>query len=503
MASRFSAARPKRASEAFARAHHGSAGRDDDDGAGTSKRVKFDLRNPSALAPTQEDDDEDDRDVLDADVIGKSVRGTKRGAVNIDGYDSDSDNENFEARAEARGRRRHGKQAEDVDLAKAMDNYNPTAAGGDDAKDDEDEEVDMFGDADDDDDKDKRDADLKKDKKVRFLKDEEIEGQELDSKSGGTVRLDDRPDDESSSDDEEVDEATIAAEMQEEGIDEEVGRGGLKKHAPKIDAFNMKAEQEEGAFDEAGNYIRRAADADAVHDRWLEGISKKEMKKAAAAHERREAELRRQQRENDSVRTGDLFRALILRLEPGETALDALARLRRSQTKQPKPKKVPKWKQKKAAAKNGTAAAATEEDAMEVDTTTAQKEPEDPQQVKIKEAINAIADAADKLMSRDFPNIYDMERERLMREYRNETGEAWVEPAEQDDDEATANGGAAAVGSKMWEFRWTDGRDGGQKQGPFDGPTMKAWQDAGYFAEGVEFRPAGEEGGWTRVATFV
>ncbi|KAL2129351.1 hypothetical protein VTI74DRAFT_7912 [Chaetomium olivicolor] len=483
MASRFSAARPKRAGEAFARAHHGKDG--DEDGP-THKKVKFDVRNPSALAPSARDEDDDNDDVLDADVIGASGRATKRGAVNIDGYDSDSENETFNARAEARAKK--GKEAEDVDLAEAMDSYNSKITAGGGAGADEDEEVDMFGDFDEDQ---TALADssrtTQKDKSVRFLAEDEIEGQESTSKSGGRVRLDNKEGSDSE-DDEDDDEAAIAAEIAEEGIDEEVGMGGLKKHAPKIDAFNMRQEHEEGAFDEMGNYIRKAVDADAVHDRWLEGISKKEMKKAAAAHEKREAELRKQQRENDSVLTGDLFKALILKLEPGETALDALARLRKGQTK-PKGKKIPKWKQKKAKQhENG-------DDAMDVD---AEKEPEDPKQAKIKEAINGIADAADKLMQRDYPNIYDMERERLIREYRNETGEAWVEPSEPYED---GEGGAAA--KKMWEFRWTDGRDGATKQGPFDGPTMKAWQDAGYFGEGVEFRPAGEEGEWSRLATFV
>ncbi|KAL2147891.1 hypothetical protein VTI28DRAFT_3369 [Corynascus sepedonium] len=484
MASRFSAARPKRAGEAFARIHHGE---DRDEEGPTSKKVKFDVRNPSALAPSARDEDDDNDDVLDADVIGTSGRATKRGAVNIDGYDSDSENETFQARAEARVRK--GKQAEDVDLAEAMDNYDSKATGGDGGGNAEDDEVDMFGDFDDGDNTLADNSKTKKeDKQVRFLADQDIEGQEATSKSGGTVRIDDRPESEDEDDDD--DEEAIAAAIAEEGVDEEVGLGGLKKHAPKIDAFNMRAEQEEGAFDEAGNYIRKAADADAVHDRWLEGISKKEMKKAAAAHEKREAELRKQQRENDSLLTSDLFKALILRLEPGETALDALARLRRSQTKT-KTKKIPKWKQKKAKAKsNGDDGG----DAMDVD---AEKEPEDPKQVKIRDTINAIADAADKLMQRDYPNIYDRERERLIREYRNETGEDWVEPP----DEPEVGGSSGEV--KMWEFRWTDGRDGAAKQGPFDGPTMKAWQDAGYFGEGVEFRPAGEEGEWTRVATFV
>jgi CD2 antigen cytoplasmic tail-binding protein 2 len=410
MASRFSAARPKRAGEAFARAHHGE---DRNDEGPTSKKVKFDVRNPSALAPSARDEDDENDDVLAADVIGASGRATKRGAVNIDGYDSDSENETFNARAEARGKK--GKEAEDVDLAEVMDNYNSKAAGGGGAV--EDDEVDMFGDSDAGEDTvaDKSKT-AKKGKEVRFLADKEIEGQESNSKSGGRVRIDGKEGgDDVDEDEEDEDEEAVIAAIEEEGVDEEVGLGGLKKHAPKIDAFNMREEQEEGAFDQAGNFIRKAADADAAHDSWLEGISKKEMKKAAAAHEKREAELRKQKRENDSILTADLFGSLILRLEPGETALDALARLRKGQTK---PKKVPKWKQKKTKHGGG-------EDAMDVD---AEKEPEDPKQVKIKEAINAIADAADKLMQRDYANIYDTERERLIREYRNETGEAWVEP---------------------------------------------------------------------------
>ncbi|KAK4190265.1 LIN1-like protein [Podospora australis] len=492
MASRFSAARPKRAGEAYARAHHGEE--KGENGGPANKKVRFDVRNPSALAPSARDNDDDDdeegADVLAADVIGAGGRATKRGAVNIDGYDSDSENETFNARAEAREKK--GKEAEDVDLADALDNYNARARPGEDNNgNDDDEEVDMFGDSDAEDKKGKDAAKKpgKKNKEVNFLEDNQIEGQEGESKSGGRIQLGDTNGSDDDDDDDDDDAEHVAAAIAEEGVDEEVGAGGLKKHAPKIDAFNMRQEQEEGAFDESGNYIRKAADADAVHDRWLEGVSKKDMKKAAAAHEKREAELRKQQRENDSISTGDLFRSLILKLERGETALEALARLRKGQTK---PKKVPKWKQKKMKG-NGS-------DAMDVDQ---EKEPEDPKQVKIKEAINAIADAADKLMQRDFPEIYDYERERLVRMYYNETGERWEEPSAQPDENgAEGSGGTGVVQS--WEFRWVDGRDDGKTQGPFDGPTMEAWREAGYFGEGVEFRHAGEEeSGWTRVATFV
>lgn len=496
MASRHSAARPKRAGESFARAHHGVGG----SGGGDSKKVKFDVRNPSALAPDA--DDEQDA-VLEADVIDTGAGATKRGAVNLDGYDSDSDNDNIDARAEERHRRKKGG---DVDIAKQFDDYDagnrgasadPKAGGKivEDDEDEDDDDDDMFA-AEDGDEQDGEGAAPavkpggKKKKEVHFLDNEKIQGQEMNSRSGGQVRLDD----EESSDEEEERELAIA----EEGVDEEVGLGGLKRNAPKVEAFNMKQEQEEGRFDEAGNYVRKAADPDAVHDKWLEGVSKKEMRRAAAAHERREAEARRLRMEEDSLLTTDLLKTLILRLEKGETALEALARLGRGQKAKAKAKKVPKWKLKKQS--NGGSG-------MDVDEGNAAAA-EDPEQTRIRAGIDAITEAADKLLSRDHADIYDEERELLIRQWRRDTGEEWVEPpaaaspeAADDDDSDEGHGGAKAAGGKMWEFRWTDGRDGGARQGPFDGPTMKAWQDAGYFGEGVEFRPTGEEG-WSRVATF-
>ncbi|KAG0648123.1 lin1 [Hyphodiscus hymeniophilus] len=479
MSSRFSAARPKRAGEAFARTHHHEG-----DDTGPSKKPKFDVRNPSALAPDAPEDDA----VLDADVIGGAGAGMKRGAVNLDGYDSDSDNEGFDARAEERAKAKKGK---DVSLAEQLDGY--TKDGNDVNENAEDEEdADMFADLDEefkDGDEDENAAGKgKKGKAVRFLDENEIEGQVDSSKSGGHVSgnfaLDPKGklsshamDDQESSDDE--DEAALAAE--EEGVDEEVGAGGLKRNAPKVDAFNMKAEQEEGRFDDAGNFVRKAADPDAKHDMWLEGVSKKDMKKAAEAHEKREEERRQKRREDDAMLMPDILRTLILRLEKGETVLEALARLGRGQTKT---KKVPKWKLKKQ--RKGS-----NED-MDVDE---EKKAEDPAQIKIREAVDAITGAADQLLTRGETEIYEQEREMLIRKYRKETGGDWIEPPIQ---EVVEEGP-----TKMWDYRWIDGRDGATKQGPYDGATMVAWQDAGYFGEGVEFRKAGDEGSWSRVVAFV
>ncbi|KAF4961461.1 hypothetical protein FSARC_10170 [Fusarium sarcochroum] len=465
MASRYSAARPKRDGENFARTHHNE---DESD----SKKVKFDIRNPSTLAPDAREEDA----ILDADVIGGSAA-TKRGAVNLDGYDSDSDNETFNARAENRKR---GK----VDILEQLDNYEPTnsgaAAPGTAAGDDDDD--DMFA-ADDaggekevpeegDFDKNGR----KKDK-VRFLDADQILGVEDASRDKEGIRLDE----EGSSDDE----ADVELAIQEEGVDDEVGAGGLKKHAPKVEAFNLKQEMEEGQFDQDGNYVRKGGDPDAVHDNWMEGLSKKEMRKAAAAHEKREAEARKQRLEDDEILISELLKTLILNLERAETPLEALARLGKKQTK---PKKIPKWKLKKM---NKGA------EGMEVD---GGENTEDPEQKRIKTSIDAITEAADKLLSRDHEEIYEQERELLVREYRKETGEDWVEPeaAEANQDEDDEGQKAAVKPGTMWEFRWADGRDGDAKQGPYDGATMKAWQDAGYFPDGaVEFRVVEEGREWT------
>lgn len=491
MSSRYTAARPSRAAESYARTHHQN---DPSISSSSTSKPQFDIRNPSALAADAPEEDA----VLEADVIGTAGAGTKRGAVNIDGYDSDSENEGFDARAEERERAKgKRKKKGEVGWEEAMGGYDKNSNSMDVEEDEEDDEADMFADLEEEVNGPGSDGEAglkgkRKGKQVQFLDVEDIEGQVLSSKSGGHVSgnfaLDPNGklsthalDDQLSSDDEE--DAALAAE--EEGIDEEIGAGGLKRNAPKVDAFNMKAEQEEGRFDDAGNFVRKANDPDAKHDVWLEGLSKKDMKKAAEAHEKREAERREKQRADDALLLPDILRSLILQLEKGESVLEALARLGKGQTKV---KKVPKWKSKKQQ-KNT--------DAMDVDNSApASKEAEDPEQIRIREAVDAITGAADQLLTRGQTEIYEQEREMLIRQYRREAGEDWIEPEKKADE----GGGGEA---KLWEYRWIDGRDGGARQGPYDGNTMLAWSEAGYFGEGVEFRKVGEDGAWSRVVEFV
>ncbi|TKA81260.1 hypothetical protein B0A49_00214 [Cryomyces minteri] len=485
------AARPKRAAETFARTHHSLSTSDEP----SAKKAKFDVRNPSTLAPDAPEEDA----ILDLDEIGKSGQ-TKRNAVNIDGYDSDSSNENFDARAEARSR---------LSASNGNGWDEPVGRKGKEpVKSKDEDENDMFADLEDrvdgggDEDEDLAREGKKRKKDVRFLDETEIEGQVASSKSGGHVSAnlllpegqDGRSaarmtDDVESSSDSGGEEERDRIDL-EDVVDEELGAGGKKHHAPKLDAFNMKQEGEEGRFDASGNFVRKAADPDAVHDAWLEGLSKRDMKRAREAQALRDEERRRKENADDALLTSELLATLMARLQRGETVLEALQRLGGKKTEK---KRKPKWQKNKR--KAGTGAGAGAADDMDLDT---QPSPApDPAETRRVEAVEAITGAADALFSRGDADIYESEREALQRRFRRETGEDWVERASTPSGQAGEAGRAEAT----WEYRWSDARDGGERHGPFDGRTMRAWRDAGYFGDGVEFRRGGDEG-WSRLAEF-
>ncbi|KAL8951823.1 MAG: hypothetical protein Q9222_002239 [Ikaeria aurantiellina] len=470
MSGRRPAPRPKRGGEEFARTHHLEG-----DGS-SAKKPRFDVRNPSALAPDAPDEDV----VLEADEIGNRGQQTKRNAVNIDGYESDSSNEGFDARANVKAQEA-AKEGKKGASSKTEEENDMFADLEEDLQDgDEDEEIEGTG--------------KKQKKNVRFLENDEIEGQIASSKSGGHVSADfslnGRSTGRGRKRDKEIDSSSESDVGDEEradvgeDVDEEIGAGGKKSHAPKLDAFNVRSEEEEGRFDASGNYVRKAADPNAVHDSWLEGVSKKDMKKAKEAAEKRDEDLRQRTLEADAIETSDILKTLIPLLEMGETVLEALARLGRK-----KEKKRPKWQSKNRKRRNG-------EDSMDVDL---EKTVEDPEETKRKEAVEAITDAADHLLTRGQAEVYDTERERLIRQYTRETAEEWIDPPQE---EVVPDPSDIVQETKQWEYRWTDGRDDGQINGPYDGAMMASWNDAGYFGQGVEFRRIGSDSEWSRFVDF-
>lgn len=180
----------------------------------------------------------------------------------------------------------------------------------------------------------------------------------------------------------------------------------------RLTAFNMKEEMEQGNFDAQGNYTRNEKDPEAFHDKWMEGISKKEMAKAKQAQlDRDRAEqVKEASRQSTLPQTqAEVYRVLVEYLLPGESVKDALTSLGSAGGA-----KVPAWKQKLLAKKNKN------------------KKPMpvlDEQQVADRQQkVEAITGLADQLMALGHFGVYDDTLESMVRYLRSkcEVDETWV-----------------------------------------------------------------------------
>lgn len=215
-----------------------------------------------------------------------------------------------------------------------------------------------------------------KNKKRRKLELNEIEGQEFDSRN---------------------------RESDEEGED------GQGKKGPRLTAFNMREEMEEGSFDAEGNYIRNKADPEAFHDRWMEGVSRLDMARAKEAQDRRDrAEaLKEAERQADLPQTkNDVYRELVTYVKPGDSVQETLMKLSSEN------KKIPAWKQKLLDKKNKNKKQAPAKQKAEV--TSGLDEDERKRRV---ERITALAD---QMMALGHFGIYDDTFELMVRHLRKE-----------------------------------------------------------------------------------
>ncbi|RCK58851.1 Protein LIN1 [Candida viswanathii] len=301
-----------------------------------------------------------------------------------------------------------------------------------------DKEDDMFADDNGDE---NPEASKKSKRALQFLDITEVEGQEkLNSAS-----------DETDDDDDEVDHDYY---NNIEKIDIDTKK---KKKAPKIEAFNLEEEANEGNFDLEGNYIwnddNPKESALANDDQWLDDYKKKDIKKAKKAQEERERKQMARLLENNTnmepIET--LLSGLIDILEPDESPMEALARLN--------PKK--KSKTKKGKHENGAG------DLL----------------------IQRITDLCSTLINDKYlDDVYELTREELMRKYQMETGEAYnvkqgIKREREDDDENEID-----HGEKVWEFRWVGEEE---VNGPYSHYEMNHWKQT-YFEDKVEVRKVGE-----------
>ncbi|KAJ2712487.1 hypothetical protein H4R19_002725 [Coemansia spiralis] len=164
----------------------------------------------------------------------------------------------------------------------------------------------------------------------------------------------------------------------------------------KIEAFNMRDDMEEGAFDAQGNFVWNKKDPQAYQDSWLDGVSKGAIERARESKARQEQAARAdlQAVQWDRVSHDDIVLAIINILRPRETVFAALARIGG-----PKKKTKNKWS-RRARAKQSD---------MDVD---------DAPNVERKQAIERLTELADQAMARGMATIYDDTYEQLVRHMR-------------------------------------------------------------------------------------
>lgn len=276
---------------------------------------------------------------------------------------------------------------------------------------------------------------------------------------------------------------------EEEGITGEQPDSDSEDGGPKIEAFNLRKDLEEGDFDADGNFIHRKVELD-DEDGWIDEFSKKDVQKAKLAQKKR---LEKGPKVMKS--TQELMSALIDMLETGESPMEALVRLA------PKKKKADKKEKKK--------------DHMKVRT------PVDENEKTIeKKMVDELTEICEELSNeKGLVDVYDMCREELMRKMAQETGVEYGRKRKREDDEdddRTANNVTDDLidkkhtdnevegkdndpfyDLKIWEFRWLE--DPQEIHGPYSTYEMRYWKES-YFDNGVEVRKIGEHD-FTHVGT--
>ncbi|BFZ55612.1 hypothetical protein PYCC9005_002653 [Savitreella phatthalungensis] len=412
----------------------------------SSKKVRFDALHPGTLAPDSRtpssisrgqqttsrssatDSSDDDDDAITALAQADVATGAKRRKrVDLDGYHTDSSSEADDNDGTASGR--------------------PLATKGA-----------IFGD--DDGDEDGSDGDS------RFLEPSEIDGQELGSRKDYMDVVDEDsearlPDLDRAADRGRLDAVEERARIWGRGgdgwedddsePDEEVGAMGRKHHAPRLDGFNMEAEMEEGGFDEEGNYVRKAKDEHDTQDIWLRDVSRTDIDAARAAHERRAQADAAHEHAQAQKGTPELLATVLDFLQPSETLLEALQRVGAST------KRTIRSKRNKSSTTASVAVQGNDRDEH------------------IKKQVQQVSQAASQLLTRMDLDIYDSEKELLMRAYRSLSGKAYEMKHEEEDVGAQENAGEKGG---IYEFRW-EGAD--EIHGPYEASEMQAWLEDGYF----------------------
>ncbi|KIP08756.1 hypothetical protein PHLGIDRAFT_363711 [Phlebiopsis gigantea 11061_1 CR5-6] len=368
---------------------------------------------------------------VDAALENPSAR--RKGRVRTEGYDSDSSDEGESVvRSRRRGKDKDG------------------AGTGDDDDDD------MFA-AEDKEEKEEEDGGKKK--KEKFMRLGDIEGQWFGEQT--------RADEDSESEGEPVDEDE-AEKRKKAGMGFE------------LTSFHMREEMEEGKFSEDGMYVR-AFDPHAVHDKWMDGMDEREIKKARRQHRHMERiQKEKQAAEEREIEQlggkGEMEKALLPLLKKGETVLEALQRLGAKAKKNGPQKKKPNNKTKRVS-----------ED-VPMGSEASEKPKTGPSE------IDHITHLASTIMSLGDTDIYSKTYEELVRAVRQSgaVAEDWQPPS------------ADIKYEYKWDVPGATAQEG-QVFGPYSEEEMQTWHKAQYFGVAGEKikvrRPGGDWGSWDDIVT--
>lgn len=235
-----------------------------------------------------------------------------------------------------------------------------------------------------------------------------------------------------------------------EDFDEDTTRSRPKQEL-QMEAFNLREEAENGEFDKNMNYVQKQPSDDEQDEAWMAHIRAKDIENA------RRAQLRQDQaasRTREHVATEKLLSDMIAILEPAETPLEALARLRPKKTR----RKI----------KNTNLVATLEE-------------------TERKTIVFALTESCERLLNdKGISQIYETTREELMRAFKRETGldfqDRGVKRSREEPEEDTPS-------EVLWEYHWLDGEDE-EWHGPHTAYEMSYWKD-NYFENNVEVRAVG------------
>lgn len=237
------------------------------------------------------------------------------------------------------------------------------------------------------------------------------------------------------------------------------------KHELQIEAFNLREEAETGTFDKDMNYVKeKNSDDENEEDAWMAGIKNSEIKKAREAQQK--STIKKSKLQSSQIPTESLLGNLISLLEPAETPMEALIRLRPNKSRR-------------------------------------NKKIVDEQQERVrKDAVLNLTECCEQLSNhKGIYSVYDLSREELMRLYYKQTGEEFrlrgvkrgIDQMENEDEpsqeEITGNE-SNGYGEKIWEYRWVDNRD--EILGTYSSYEMNYWKET-YFNNEVEVRRVGQE----------